>query len=509
MRAQPLRILITALGGEGGGTLMNWLVAAAREAGLNVQATSVPGVAQRTGSTSYYLEVADSTVAAIFNLMPMPGRVDIVLTSELVEAARVLEQGYISPDRTVLIASRSRVYATAEKIKLGDGRYQAHTVEQAVQQLAKEAYLLDLQQLADDNATYISATMYGAIAASSVLPWSMTESRQILETQGAAASLRGFDAAVAAMREYSSTNSNQIATIAKAEAISSLPVSLTSLMQIATDRLTDYQDMNYADLYQSRLDELIKVTATNDSTQCDSTQCKILEEAARRLANWMAYEDIARVADLKTRRERFDRIRAESKAKADQIVRVTEYLKPRAEEIADMLPVSLGTRVMRRVESGQSLPFLGRGRRIPSNAAWGYWLLRATASLKRIRQRSLRYQYEQEEIERWLANLATSIPRSADFALALAELPRLRKGYSDTLQRGLTSYRTIYNSLVTPAIENGNESETASALKEALDAALRDDNHVALKSSVIQFKRSVSTAAGQSETQEDTVANAH
>ena len=191
----------------------------------------------------------------------------------------------------------------------------------------------------------------------------------------------------------------------------------------------------------------------------------------------MAYEDIARVADLKTRRERFDRVRAECKAGADQIVRITEYLKPRAQEIADMLPVSLGTRVMRRVESGKSLPLLGRGRRIPSNSAWGYWLLRATASLKRIRRRSLRYQYEQQEIEQWLDDLATSIPRSADFALALAELPRLRKGYSDTLQRGLKSYRTIYSSLVTPAIVNGNEADTLPALKQALDAALQDDNH--------------------------------
>ena len=46
------RILLAALGGEGGGVLMNWIVAAARRAGHVVQATSVPGVAQRTGSTS-------------------------------------------------------------------------------------------------------------------------------------------------------------------------------------------------------------------------------------------------------------------------------------------------------------------------------------------------------------------------------------------------------------------------------------------------------------------------
>lgn len=49
-------VLIAALGGEGGGVLADWLVTCARNFGLSVQATSVPGVAQRTGATSYYVE---------------------------------------------------------------------------------------------------------------------------------------------------------------------------------------------------------------------------------------------------------------------------------------------------------------------------------------------------------------------------------------------------------------------------------------------------------------------
>ena len=53
MTNQPISILIAALGGEGGGVLGEWIVAAAQRAGLPVQATSVPGVAQRTGATSY------------------------------------------------------------------------------------------------------------------------------------------------------------------------------------------------------------------------------------------------------------------------------------------------------------------------------------------------------------------------------------------------------------------------------------------------------------------------
>ena len=54
---RPVTLLLLALGGEGGGVLHDWIVDAAIEAGYPVQATSIPGVAQRTGATSYYIEL--------------------------------------------------------------------------------------------------------------------------------------------------------------------------------------------------------------------------------------------------------------------------------------------------------------------------------------------------------------------------------------------------------------------------------------------------------------------
>ncbi|HUE11167.1 MAG TPA: hypothetical protein VMQ54_09530, partial [Steroidobacteraceae bacterium] len=51
-RAQrPLCIAIAALGGQGGGVLADWIVEVAERHGWLVQSTSVPGVAQRTGTT--------------------------------------------------------------------------------------------------------------------------------------------------------------------------------------------------------------------------------------------------------------------------------------------------------------------------------------------------------------------------------------------------------------------------------------------------------------------------
>ncbi|MBS0343923.1 MAG: indolepyruvate oxidoreductase, partial [Proteobacteria bacterium] len=56
-RTQPITLLVCALGGEGGGVLTEWLIEAARTSGHAAQSTSIPGVAQRTGATTYYVEV--------------------------------------------------------------------------------------------------------------------------------------------------------------------------------------------------------------------------------------------------------------------------------------------------------------------------------------------------------------------------------------------------------------------------------------------------------------------
>jgi len=58
---RPVTILIAALGGEGGGVLADWIIAAANSRDYPVQSTSIPGVAQRTGATTYYVEIYPAT----------------------------------------------------------------------------------------------------------------------------------------------------------------------------------------------------------------------------------------------------------------------------------------------------------------------------------------------------------------------------------------------------------------------------------------------------------------
>src|SRR5215467_15732779 len=120
MTERTLKLTIAALGGQGGGVLTDWLIAIAEANDYIVQSTSVPGVAQRTGATIYYLEFYPRVQAErhggepVMALMPVAGDVDCVVASELAEAGRAIARGLVT-ERTTLIASSHRAYAISEK----------------------------------------------------------------------------------------------------------------------------------------------------------------------------------------------------------------------------------------------------------------------------------------------------------------------------------------------------------------------------------------------------------
>jgi indolepyruvate ferredoxin oxidoreductase beta subunit len=184
----------------------------------------------------------------------------------------------------------------------------------------------------------------------------------------------------------------------------------------------------------------------------------------------MSYEDIIRVADLKTRRERIERVRAEAGAGPLDIVQIREHLSPRLEEIAAIAPLRVGRALRKRIRAGTPTGARGQGMSLHTTSVHGFLLLRLLASLRRWRPRSLRFAEEHAAIERWLAALRDVLPRHAGYALALAELPRLRKGYSDTFERGLAHYERIFDSLVAPC--TAPTDKDAEALRQASAAAL-------------------------------------
>ena len=340
---RPITILIAALGGEGGGVMADWLMEAATQSGLPAQATSIPGVAQRTGATTYYLEIYPASKTElggrepILSLTPSPGNVDIMVASELIEAGRAMANGYVSPARTTLIASTHRIYATVEKMQMADGRYDGARVVEAARQLAQRSLLFDMRKLAQESGTVINAVLFGAVAGSGGLPLKREACEEAIRQggRGAEASLRGFAAGY------------EIALGQRPAPGEPAPprraTELHEVMRLALKRLREYQGERYAKLYEQRMQPFLD----GDN--------RLAAEVARHLALWMAYEDIVRVADLKTRASRFERIRKEVGAKDGEPVVVIDYLKPGIEEFASVLPRHLGRRLVAWAEKRRKL----------------------------------------------------------------------------------------------------------------------------------------------------------
>src|SRR5579883_2274762 len=194
-----IAIALLAMGGQGGGVLADWIVAAAESQGWAAQSTSVPGVAQRTGATIYYIETAPkrSDAEPVFALMPTSGDVDIVIAAELMEAGRSVLRGLVTPDRTTLIASTHRALAVAEKQAPGDGVGDPAVVSIATEFAAKRLVAFDMETLAKSKGSVISAALLGALAATGDVPFPRTTFEEAIRAGGAGveASLETFAAA--------------------------------------------------------------------------------------------------------------------------------------------------------------------------------------------------------------------------------------------------------------------------------------------------------------------------
>ena len=458
-------VLIAALGGEGGGVLADWLVHCARQAGLAVQATSVPGVAQRTGATSYYLEwrrqpLRAGEAAPVFALSPMPARVDVVIASEALEAARMMERGFVTPERTCLIASTSRVYTTVEKMHMADGRFDGARIETLAKTLAQRAILFDMEAVTLQHQTVVSAVMFGALAGAGVLPWSVEVCEAVIQAsgKGVQASLAGFHAARAIAAQGPSPSPEPEA----------LHPELQEILRLGMQRCEDFQDRAYAEDYRAQVQAILPSAQHSDALRQAWT------EAARHLALWMCYEDVVRVADLKTRPERFARIRAEAQAKPEELVDVTEHFKPGVDEVAAILPVSLGRALLAWAERHGKTHF-HKGLHIRSTRLGGYLMLRLLARLRPWRRRSLRFAQEQKARQAWWSAMQTLAARSPAMAQALAGLPQVLKGYGDTQRRGRASYDRLWQTHVQPALDGQSDPDAAAAaLRQAIERALAD-----------------------------------
>ena len=482
--AQPIKIAILAMGGEGGGVLADWIVDMGEANGYIAQTTSVPGVAQRTGATIYYVELYPAALAAVdggqpvLALMPLPGDVDVVLASELMEAGRAVQRGLVTADRTTLVASTHRVYSIAEKSALGDGRVDSGELLAHANKAAKRFIRFDMQQAAEASGSVISAVLFGALAGAGVLPFARAQFEATIERGGVGVkpSLKAFGAAF--LRAQGSTEEETPAAAAvpapqpRHPAVRALveraqrdfPASAHYFLLEGVRRLIDYQDADYAGLYLDRMAAMARLPANDDG--------RLLRETARYLALWMSYEDTASVAALKTRATRFERVRGEASVKDGQILAINEYMHPRIQEICETLPGGIGRWLMNSGLPRKTVErFTQHGRVIQTSSLRGYLMLRTVAAMKRWRRSTIRYAEENQRIEAWLARIAETALRNPDLAVELAQCQRLVKGYSDTRERGLRNYDTVIG-----AFQRAGATLAPATLRELRDAALADEH---------------------------------
>jgi indolepyruvate ferredoxin oxidoreductase beta subunit len=491
-RARPITIAIVALGGEGGGVLADWVVDLAEHGGYLAQATSVPGVAQRTGATIYYVELFPKTAAQaaarepVLGLLPMPGDVDVVLASELMEAARAVERGFVTPHRTLLITSTHRVFSMTERIALADGRVDAAALFSACRQAARELVAFDMAALAEATGSVLSAVLFGALAGAGVLPMARDAFEaairrgQVGGKQSLAAFAAGFETARAGDAPVPATETSGTAADGVPSSLHELAGQAArdysgeagSIVRAGLERLNDYQDADYAMEFLARL---VRFRAL-EQRHGDGSD-RLLCEVARQLALGLAYEDTIRVAELKIRPGRFARVREEAQVAPDQILEIAEFFHPRVQEIADTLPASVGRWLLRTGWARRIAErLLRKGKIVKTTSVSGFLLLYVLARLKPLRRRSLRFAGEQVALAEWLDLVAETA--TADYALAL-EVARARgliKGYGETLERGRAKFARL-----TAALPHLRTLENAGArLSDLIRAAQADEEGSAL-----------------------------
>ena len=489
-RVRPITIAILAMGGEGGGVLTDWIVDLAEHGGYLAQKTSVPGVAQRTGATVYYVELFPKAAARaqqpVLALMPVAGDVDIVLASEFMEAGRAISRGFVTPERTTLITSTHRVFTMQERTAVADDRVDNTALLKSSEEASRRLYAFNMADLAESAGSLVTAVLFGALAHSGALPFQRTAFEATIRRGGVGIepSVRafniGFDVAAGGAVPQLKTElppepqTRDVSTYAFAAPLADqLTIESRPLVSAGISRLIDYQDEDYAKLYIKRLEPVLALEKSRPGKPHD-----LLSEVARQLALAMTYEDTIRVAELKIRASRFERVRQEVVVKKDQLLEIVEFMFPRTQEIAETMPAGLGRWILRTKWARSLLDSMTtKGRKVKTSSIRGFTLLYFVASLKPTRPRSLRWISENKRQEEWLERIVAIAPQDYPLAVEIARCIGLVKGYGDTHERGRQKFETLM-ALLPKLRQRGDAANVLAGLRRA---ALADENGDALK----------------------------
>jgi indolepyruvate ferredoxin oxidoreductase beta subunit len=494
---QIIKIAVTAVGGQGGGVLTSWIESLARSQNYVCQATSVAGVAQRTGATIYYIEMLPhSDKTPVFSLAPAEGDVDIVIAAEMMEVGRAIIRGFVTPDRTTLIGSNHRAFAVSEKVVPGNGMANAEEVQATAEIASRKLILANMDDLASQHGSVISSSLFGALAGSEALPFERAAFEEAIRASGKGvdASLNAFDAGFWVAKHGEEIPKNdQVANLSPkivgpeyllgnwlelSKRVDALPGPTHKMAHAGLAKVVDYQDCSYGEVY---LDHLSAFIDSDDDTK----GWELAQTAAKYIANALCYDDIIRVADLKTRAPRGARIRNEMLAKYQNIVKVTEFFHPRAEEIVSLMPEKMGKRWEESASRMALLHWLfSKGRRLRTDRLLVFVFLNTLGGLKRYRLRTRRHAVETAHLEDWVKDCVTAAKTDYALAIELLKNQRLIKGYSDTHMRGLSKFATVMSA---SKLLKGRK-DAAEWMARLRTAALQDEDGLELEGAIQTIK---------------------
>lgn len=473
MEDSLIKILIPAVGGQGGGVLTEWIYQALLLESYEVQTISLPGLAQRTGSTVYYIEAYPAEVSnkIIFSQYPVPGDINIIVAQEFLELGRVLEQGYGS-NKTTIVSSTHRVYSTLEKLPISGGIYSDEKLSAIARQFSSKFIGINSLEIARTNGLgdlAINAILLGVLSASNTIPISKDSFIKSIENANVAveSNLNAFDVGYEyfiksdiSAKELKSDSENFGAYSISDKDNEKLyelfknlegvyPSYLNSLLKEALVRLSDYQDVEYATKYLGLINEIKSIEKKNSEKEF-----KLLEIVIKNLALMMSYEDGIRVSELKVRSSRFARIEEEMSIKGNQVYSVRDYLKPDAEEIYGLLPNILVRPVVRFMDSDifkriwKKDKLLTLGQTPRTNSFFGYLRLWTLSRFKFIRPYSYRYKNEHLIIKKYIESIEKYGNSDYELGCIVAKSGSIIKGYGKVRRRTINTFHRFLDNVV-------------------------------------------------------------
>jgi indolepyruvate ferredoxin oxidoreductase beta subunit len=480
MERMPITVLVAAVGGQGGQLFSQWLFDAAKIAGFAPVGVGLPGLSQREGATTYYLEFfANPEETSLFSPFPEKGQVQILIGLELLELLRAIQSGYLSTDG-VIIGSTHRVLTADEKLPIKGGFVTEQQALPILYRAARRCIVFDAVKAATFaglSERAANAILLGALAASEVLPFPTDAFRKAIEHYGVAVNfnLRAFEFGLK-YREWSD-KLNQIAdepaseweqipepnlpeaVLRKMEALS-LDDELAMTLRYAARWLCHYQDARYFARYL----DCIQAICERDRER--SSNLLVTKEVARILALRMAYEDAIRVAQLKTQRQRFARLRREHHIADDVVYRVVDFFSPDWDELTGLLPVKgardKGQEATKALTTATDLQPLSEFDDLPplpsqveelkrpavqmkleTTSLLGFLTLKALLLLKPLRPYSRRFKSEWEAIMEWLSAVDWALSEDYDLAFLVARSGEMVRGYGRTRRKTLSAWRTF------------------------------------------------------------------